>query len=78
MAAKPATKTAAKGPKSESAASKGKTGPIGVSKSGGGETPIRTVRVPDKLWNSAKSHAKASGSTVSEVMTNALTRYTKG
>lgn len=40
------------------------------------ETPIRTVRVTDKLWKSAKAQAKRRDTTVSEVINQALREFT--
>ena len=37
--------------------------------------PIRTVRVPDEVWEAAKAKAEAEGRTVSEVILAALRRY---
>lgn len=39
------------------------------------ETRIRTLRVPDDVWERAKEKATASGTTVSAVLLAALTRY---
>jgi predicted HicB family RNase H-like nuclease len=40
------------------------------------ETPIRTVRVNDKLWKAAKTQAKRQDTTVSEVINDALRDFT--
>lgn len=40
------------------------------------ETPIRTVRVNDKLWQKAKARAKRDETTVSEVINQALREFT--
>ncbi len=40
------------------------------------ETPIRTVRVNDKLWFKAKARAKRDDTTVSEVINQALREFT--
>lgn len=40
-----------------------------------GETPIRGVRVPDRLWNAAKEKADEEGTTVSDVVNDCLRRY---
>lgn len=45
------------------------------SRQGIGETPIRTVRVPDKTWNAAKQKSKATGTTMSEVMVRSLNKF---
>lgn len=42
----------------------------------GNETPIRTVRVDDKLWKAAKVQAKRDETTVSEVINRALKNFT--
>jgi antitoxin component of RelBE/YafQ-DinJ toxin-antitoxin module len=39
-------------------------------------TPIRTVRVDNKLWKAAKAQAKRSDTTVSEVINLALREFT--
>jgi hypothetical protein len=39
------------------------------------ETPIRTVRVSDKLWHKAKAQAKRDETTVSEVINQALREF---
>jgi hypothetical protein len=39
------------------------------------QTPIRTVRVPTKLWTKAKAKAKKDNTTVSEVIVKALEAY---
>jgi predicted HicB family RNase H-like nuclease len=39
-------------------------------------TPIRTVRVDNKLWKAAKIQAKRSETTVSEVIVQALRDFT--
>lgn len=38
-------------------------------------TPIRTVRVNDKLWKAAKIKAKRQDTTVSEVINEALEKF---
>jgi predicted HicB family RNase H-like nuclease len=40
------------------------------------ETPIRTVRVSDKLWKAAKAQAKRQETTISEVINDALRDFT--
>jgi len=40
------------------------------------ETPIRTIRVNDKLWHKAKVRAKRDDTTVSEVINQALREFT--
>lgn len=42
----------------------------------GNETPIRTVRIPTKLWKAAKVQAKRQDTTVSEVINQALREFT--
>ena len=39
-------------------------------------TPIRTVRVGDKLWKAAKVKAKRDNTTVSEIINQALREFT--
>jgi len=38
-------------------------------------TPHRTVRIPDDLWQAAQARAAAEGMTMTEVLTAALRRY---
>lgn len=40
-------------------------------------TPIRTVRVSDKLWKAARKLADEEETSVSEVIIDALKAYTK-
>lgn len=40
-----------------------------------GETPRKTVRVPDAVWQEAKEKAEAEGKTVSDVVNDCLRRY---
>ena len=39
------------------------------------ETPRKTVRVPDAVWEEAKRKAAAEGKTVSDVVNECLRRY---
>lgn len=39
------------------------------------ETPRRTVRVPNDLWDAAKAHAAADGATLTDVVVQALVDY---
>ena len=39
------------------------------------KTPVRTIRVPDDLWEAAQAKAKARGDSVSQVVRDALRRY---
>lgn len=41
------------------------------------ENPARPIRVEDELWAAAKAAAAADGTTVSEVVREALRRYVK-
>lgn len=41
------------------------------------QTPIRTVRIPTKLWKAAKNKAKRDETTVSVVINKALQDYIK-
>lgn len=43
-----------------------------------GNTPPRSVRVPDGVWQAASARAKAEGTTITAVILAALTRYAKG
>jgi hypothetical protein len=40
-----------------------------------GKTPLRNVRVPDRLWQEAKTKAAAEGRTITDVIVSALHRY---
>jgi uncharacterized protein (DUF4415 family) len=40
-----------------------------------GETPRKTVRVPDAVWKDAQEKAEAEGKTVSDVVNDCLRRY---
>lgn len=40
-----------------------------------GPTPLRSVRVPDEVWEAAKLEAEARGETVSEAVVRFLRRY---
>lgn len=40
-----------------------------------GETPLRNVRVPDGVWDAAKTKAAAEGRTVTDVIIAALHKY---
>lgn len=40
-------------------------------------TPPRSVRVPDPLWDAARTTAEANDETITDVIIRALTRYTK-
>ena len=40
------------------------------------ETPIRTVRVNEKLWKAAKVQARRKDTTISEVINQALREFT--
>lgn len=39
---------------------------------GDGETPKRNIRVPDGLWQDAKTKAKAEGVTITDVVVAAM------
>lgn len=41
------------------------------------KTPLRNVRVPDELWDAARQRAEAEGRHVSDVVREALRKYTK-
>jgi hypothetical protein len=38
-------------------------------------TPVRAVRVPDELWQTAVAKAEAEGTTVTAVLLDALRRF---
>ncbi|HEX6937922.1 MAG TPA: YlcI/YnfO family protein [Longimicrobiales bacterium] len=40
-----------------------------------GQTPNRTVRVPDEVWEEAKKQAAEEGKNVSDVVNDCLRRY---
>jgi hypothetical protein len=40
-------------------------------------TPSRTIRVAEGLWSDAKAIAAVRGETLTDVLTDALRRYTK-
>ena len=40
-----------------------------------GQTPVRSVRISDPIWNEAKSNAEAEGLTISDVIARLLDRY---
>ena len=42
-----------------------------------GSAPIRTLRVPDDLWDAAKGIAAERGESLSDVLRAALARYVK-
>ncbi len=39
------------------------------------ETPRKTVRVPDHVWDAARKKAEATGTTVSDVVRKSLERW---
>lgn len=41
------------------------------------KTPLRSVRIPDDLWQQAQAKAAAKGETVTDVIRSALERYVK-
>lgn len=41
------------------------------------KTPLRSVRVPDELWEAALRKAQDEGETVTDVIIRALTRYVR-
>lgn len=43
-----------------------------------GQTPPRSVRIPDKLWDAAKAKAAENDETVTHVIVRALRRYVRG
>ncbi|MFB7289005.1 hypothetical protein [Actinacidiphila glaucinigra] len=40
-----------------------------------GKTPIRSIRVPDGLWDAVRERAAAEDRTITEVIVTALHRY---
>ncbi|GII84614.1 hypothetical protein Ssi03_26040 [Sphaerisporangium siamense] len=40
-----------------------------------GQTPNRTVRVPDEVWDEAKRKADEEGTNVTDVVNDCLRRY---
>jgi hypothetical protein len=46
-----------------------------LGRDGSGNTPQRTIRVPDPEWDAAKEAAEANGETLSDVIRTALRRY---
>lgn len=40
-----------------------------------GQTPVRSIRVPDGVWNPAKAKAEGEGRTIGDVITGFLHRY---
>lgn len=42
-----------------------------------GNIPLRTVRVPDDVWQAAKTRAAEQGETVTDVLLRALRQYNK-
>ena len=48
---------------------------VGRGVSAQGNTPPRSVRVPDDVWQAAKDAAERKGETVSEAVVRFLRRY---
>ena len=42
------------------------------------KTPVRTVRIPDEVWETAVARATAEGRTMSDVIRVLLVRYGEG
>ena len=40
-----------------------------------GKTPVRNLRVPDEIWDTALANARAEGRTITDVITTYLKRY---
>lgn len=40
-------------------------------------TPPRSIRIPDEVWNAAKTEAAQRGETVTDAVVRFLTRYGK-
>ncbi len=43
-----------------------------------GNTPPRSVRVPDDVWNAARERAEREGTTLTAIILRALERYARG
>lgn len=41
------------------------------------KTPLHSFRVADELWNAAKEKARAEGTTIADVLRDALEKYLK-
>lgn len=41
------------------------------------KTPLHSFRVTDELWNAAKEKARAEGTTIADVLRDALEKYLK-
>lgn len=46
-----------------------------LARDGSGDTPRRTIRIPDGEWDAAKATADDKGETLSDVIRTALRRY---
>ena len=43
-----------------------------------GQTPLRSVRVPDERWQAAKEKAEREGRSISDVLNDCLDAYVSG
>jgi hypothetical protein len=48
---------------------------VGVVPPNQPKTPVRTVRVPDDIWQALRARADERGETVTDVVLRALRRY---
>jgi hypothetical protein len=46
-----------------------------LTRDGSGDTPRRSIRIPDSEWDAAKAIADDNGETLSDVIRAALRRY---
>jgi len=48
-----------------------------AARTGRGETPPRSIRVPEDVWQAAKAEAERRGETVTDAILRFLIRYPK-
>ena len=46
-----------------------------AARTGRGSTPLRSIRVPDDVWNAAQAEARERDESLSEAIVRFLTRY---
>lgn len=46
-----------------------------MTKQPAGPTPVRNLRVPDEVWDTALANARAENKTITEVIIGCLKRY---
>ena len=51
---------------------------MSAARTGTGNTPARSIRVPDEVWQAALAEAARRGESVSEAVVRFLRRYAKG